>query len=49
MKGDRKMTNKAHKADNRENKRNDMNRPPKKKGNEKNPSTVENFNGEPIE
>lgn len=43
------MTNKSRKVDNRENKRNDMNRPPKKKGNEKNSNTIENFQGEPIE
>lgn len=43
------MTNKSRKVDNRENKRNDMSRPPKKKGNEKNPSTFENLQGEPIE
>lgn len=43
------MTNKNHKADNKENKRNDMKRPPKKKGIEKNTSTIENFKGEPIE
>jgi hypothetical protein len=42
-------TNTNPKANNRENKRNDINRPKGKKGTEKNPSIIENFNGEPIE
>ena len=43
------MTNrKGLKADNRDNKRNDVNRPSGDKKNTKNPPKFENFNGEPI-
>ncbi len=40
-------TNK-HKIGNRENKKNDMNRPTGNKKNTKNPPEYENFQGEPI-
>jgi hypothetical protein len=43
------MTNrKGLKADNRDNKRNDVNRPSGDKKNTKNPPKFENFNGDPI-
>lgn len=38
-----------HKASNRENKRNDVNRPSGNKKNKKNPPEYENFNGDPIQ
>lgn len=43
------MTNrKGLKADRRDNKRNDVNRPSGDKKNTKNPPKFENFNGDPI-